>query len=449
MSKKRLSLKEAVFASLQATAGRPNTGLGTFEVADLNENVLSQVRYVVTTGIKAFDDIVGGFPIGRITELYGLESCGKTAMSIRAAARAGAGFVYEISKDASGEVQYRKLDEDEFEIVVFYIDNEQSLDDDHKLTVDGYRLNAVVGRTDTIEATFKAVDNLIEIVEKRTAQEAEKKGKRKLQFAVIVVDTIASTSSKDELAAQWGKRDFPRLPAEISRGFSKLVRRINVNNVCMICTNQVRIDYNAAQQMSVDDSCKYRSPGGMALRYYASHRVFMQASQGNYRLRPESKFASGLKITFRTVKNRIHPPLRNGRMVLLFDRVNGGLNDAFSTLETMVYTGAIEVTAKEKGTGFKLKCRKHGISPGEAATEADLESDDDNSAKGGRSKDPGFTYRAEWPSFLEANKELVETLWTESNRRMFATLGLAGSGSVDAAENEDEENEDEDDSNND
>ena len=60
---------------------------GTWEVSSTKELVLSAVKYTLTSGIDSFDDVAGGMPIGRMSELYGLESCGKTAMSIRLAAR--------------------------------------------------------------------------------------------------------------------------------------------------------------------------------------------------------------------------------------------------------------------------------------------------------------------------------------------------------------------------
>jgi RecA/RadA recombinase len=82
-------------------------------------------------------------PFGRIVELYGLESCGKTAMAIRCASRARRGFVSEVSRDGDGNIKYRQLDSNELNIAVLYIDNERSLDDDVKLNVDGVKLDII------------------------------------------------------------------------------------------------------------------------------------------------------------------------------------------------------------------------------------------------------------------------------------------------------------------
>src|SRR6187455_2972693 len=78
---------EELIAELRAIAPTGKDA-GTWEIAKTTDLVLSSVKYVLTTGISSFDAIVGGMPFGRMVELFGLESCGKTAMAIRCAARA-------------------------------------------------------------------------------------------------------------------------------------------------------------------------------------------------------------------------------------------------------------------------------------------------------------------------------------------------------------------------
>lgn len=421
---------DGLIAKLRSMAPRGEDG-GTWEVSRTSEMVMSSVNYVLTTGIDSYDDIVGGMPFGRMVELYGLESCGKTAMSIRCAARAMDHQISEVIRDKEGGLTYRPLKKNECKVVVVYIDNEQSLDEDGKLTVDGKKLDVVGCRFDTTDDVFKAIDGSITFQEERLEAEAEDGIKR---FMLIVVDTIASTSTKEELAQAWGKVDYPRQAQQISKALRQLARRVNRYNVCVIFTNQVRTKFsgdNKAAQTFAIQADDYTSVGGMALRFYTSHRVFMYAMAQKYKLLPDAQFSAGLMVGFHTKKNRLRPPLRDGRMVLLFDKDQGGLNDTFSKLETLVFLGFVEVEQEKKHTGYVLKFKKNNIVPTtfEAAqTESTLEEDEAIAAprRGSSRKDPGFKYRSEWPQFYAAHKADVDLLWDAAIAYAMATEGLDG-----------------------
>lgn len=409
------------------------TGKGacTWEIASTKDLVMSAIKYSISTGIDAFDGIVGGMPIGRMAELYGLESCGKTAMAIRCAARAMGKNIVEIEHHADGPDTYRKLAPEECKVVVVYVDNEQSLDEDGKLMVGDQKLDVIGCRFDTTDDMFKAIDASISYQEKRMAEEAEDGIKR---FMLIVVDTIASTSTKQELESAWGAQDYPRQALQISKALRQLTRRVNRNNVCILFTNQVRTNFKAAQgggnvmAIKADD---YTSAGGYALRFYASHRVFMYAMAQKYKLIPDAQFSAGLLVGFHTKKNRLKPPLRDGRMVLLFDKDQGGLNDVFSKLETLCFLDFIEVTAEKEHTGFVCKFKRQGIVPTTfkaASVESTLDEDEDKPVlqrKGSR-KDPGFTYRSEWPQFYAEHKADIDLLWDAAMVYAMATEGLDG-----------------------
>src|SRR5512139_14602 len=191
---------EGLIAKLRSIAPKGEAAAG-WEVSRTTDLVMSEVKYVITTGIKSFDDIAGGIPVGRMVELYGLESCGKTAMAIRCAARAMRGHVREIIRDAEGNVTYRDLKPEEVKVCVVYIDNEGSLDDDDKLIVDGEKLDVVGTRFDTTDDVFKGIDGAISYQTDERLPAQEKDGI--LRIMLIVVDTIASTSTKQELEQKW------------------------------------------------------------------------------------------------------------------------------------------------------------------------------------------------------------------------------------------------------
>lgn len=439
MAKKKVEVDEAdgLIAKLLSLAPKKEDGGGgKWEVSRTTQLVLSQIKYVLTTGIPSFDDIVGGLPIGRMVELYGLESCGKTAMAIRCAARGMKGHISEVIRGKDGNAtSYRELPPDECKVLVVYIDNEQSLDEDNKLVVDGEKLDVIGARMDTTDEVFKAIDGAISYQEDRMEQ-SEKDGIER--FMLIVVDTIASTTTKQELGKKWGEQDFPRQPQQMSIALRQLTRRVNRNNVCILFTNQVRVKFQEGQakkggqtfQIKASD---YSSPGGFALRFYASHRVFMYAYNQKYKLLPDSQFSAGLLIGFHTVKNRLKTPLRDGRMVLLFDEKQGGFRSEFSMLEALELYGFVEVEAESKHTGYSLKFHRNGIVPttfGEKLNTTLAEDEDLPMPRRGRIKDPGFKCRAEWPDFYRDHKADIDKLWQAAVQYALNVEGLEGGISV-------------------
>jgi recombination protein RecA len=422
--------QDRIIANLRKHAPRSEDA-GIYEVTRTSEEVLSKIQYVLKTGNPAFDDLVGGMPFGRIVEVYGLESCGKTALAIRCAARARHKFISEVIRDKDGGVSYRQLDPDQINVGVVYIDNERSLDDDRKLVVDGDRLDVGAGYCDTIDKLFLQIDSAVEAVENE-----EKHDRDRLHFLVIVVDTIASTSSRQELAQPWGKVDYSRAPQQYSQGFRKIISRLNTCNVCLICTNQVRTNFKVSQDaqrtgrpLSGASAFEYTSYGGYALRFYATHRVFLHALTSRYKLVPTAKFPAGINIGFESVKNRIRMPMRNGRMVLLLDPLRGGLDAVFSMLETLVYLGGIEVKAREKMAHFVCNFDGFGVAPATfepSETDTTLEQDDQRPRRGRQRRELGFRYRADWPAFYARHQADCDALWTAVVNSAFTTQGLDG-----------------------
>ena len=422
---------------------------GMWDLSFTDESVLSQIDYTLSTGIKSFDDIVGGMPFGRIVEVFGLESSGKSALAIRCAARARLKHIRKIvrSQDEEKASGFEVVPPEDVDVMVLYIDNEGSMDLDGKLTFEGQPIRISNFRCDTTENMLKAIDKTLDAAEARR----DKYPTRKL-FTVIVVDTIASTTTEKELKAKWDAQDFPRQPQLLSRGLARLVRRVNSLNACLICTNQVRTHFKPAapgkRATFGITAADYKASGGYALRFYASHRVFLYAMESKYKLMPTAQFAAGIQIGFHTVKNRIRTPLRDGRMALLFDKSQGGLQDIWSMLETLIFLKFIEIKAKEKNIGFVVKFAKNGVVPktfndGSTITSFD---EDDGVADlpvtprrgGGSRKDPEFKIRADWPAFYAAHKEDIDQLWEVAMVYVASTPGLDGGITIEEEELEEE-----------
>jgi recombination protein RecA len=451
MSKIKLASKKELMDRIISKIHRcqPETEVaGTFEAVRSKGEVLAKIKYVITTGIKPFDDLVGGMPVGKVIELFGLESCGKTNLVVRTCVRAQMGHVYERIKAKNGlGYVLKQLDRDSYDLTILYMDNENSLSDQEKKMVDGVEMDAILSDCDTVDQLFKIIDITVD-----TAIEEQEATKR-LQLVIVVVDTIASTSSKKEITQEWGVQDYPRQAQELRSAFRQMVRKIRRHNVCFIGTNQ------ASDKFKQSGGSKKKRPGpptdadfvafgGKALKFYSTHRIFMEAAEGNYKLTPKAKFAAAFLVKFRSVKNRLLPPLREGRMVLMFGNTDrhgevtmpGGFNAEFSLLETLISLGFAEFS--KEGTGISFKFNKHGIETSTFETKEikqTLEEQDDAEpadkkltlpARG--RKDPRITCRAEWPKFYKEHAADVDRLWEAAVAYAFTLEALPGDEDEDA-----------------
>jgi RecA/RadA recombinase len=431
--KKKLSIAERVAASIRKVSPRKGDA-GMIEVSLSQECVLSDVKYVITTGLRPFDRFVGGLPVGRIVEYFGLEACGKTALCKLSARRAQLGFVYKRTRLPDGHYQYDQLDPATYDITVLYIDNEGSLDEG---TVPA---NWVVCRAETVELMFKTIDRTIETL--KEVQETEKK----IQFLLVVCDTIAGTNSKEELAQEWGKDDYARQPKQLREGFRNMVQEFSRWNVCMVCTNQVsdKIGYVSpkygagSMPTNTPNPDKYSSSGGLALKFWASSRVFMYQVPTKYVLVKGAKFDAGYLIEFVAVKNRLAKPKRRGRLVLLFDDDpnKGGFRDDFSVLETLK---SLKIAEEDSEGEIVFKFRKNGIIPTTFdSTGKTLEEQDAAEGKG-RNKDPRVSSRAAWPHFYEQHRADFDALWEKAVEYVFTVEGIDGEPTAAVEEDEDED----------
>lgn len=370
-----------------------------------------------------------------------VHNCGKTGIAIRASIRAQLRHIYEKIRE-DGVTALRRVPEDS-DVTVLYIDNEHSLEEDDKTilydednpTAPGTKIKCLTAECDTVSQLFKIIDLTLDCIKK----EEEESGRK--QFVVVVVDTIASTSSNEEMTAEWGKVDYARQPKQLREGFRKMTRKLARQNVCMICLNQVSDNYAAAQ--AGGHKPKYNTPqdedfatfGGRALKYYASLRVFMFKMKGKMVLIPKSKFADGYVIGFRTTKNRIIKPGREGRLSLIFNR---GYNDRLSIMESLLFLGFCELSDKGE---IRIRYRANGVVPSTYGPKAEdgktLQQQDEDDE---RDTDPKVPCKGAWIQHYREHQEDIDRLWDAAVQYMFASEGNAGAeatpGLVDVDEDE-------------
>lgn len=394
---------------------------GFYEVSLSNKDFLGRIQYVLPLGIDAFDMVTGGIPFGRITEIYGLDACGKTALALRAAVRAQQKMIFEQCEDGT----LKKVKNPKVEVL--YVDNEQSLDEGEKIVVDGVKLDCILSRCDTLDQLFKMIDASIKEIAKYGKDEDK-------PFLVIIVDTIASTSSKEEMTREWGKDDYSRQPKQLRGAFRRLMRDVSRQNVCVICTNQVSDNFKAVKTgrgyhpSNLPQESDYTVFGGKAIRYYARLRIFMYLVSERYKLAKDRKVSSGFVSGIYTRKNAQRWPSRDGRMVLIYGE---GWNNKYSILEQLTLyklaevddDGDVEFFFKKNG----VKCTTFGNK------ESSLEDDDDNEGKKSKKeKNPVLIGgRASWLAFYDAHKADIDALWEALRGIMFTKHGdLRGEGEV-------------------
>jgi RecA/RadA recombinase len=371
-----------------------------------------------------------------VIELFGLEACGKTELCKTVCRQAEAGEIYKRILNPDGKTYtLERLDPETYQVSILYIDNEHSLEEDNTPGHWG------VTRCAHVERMFRTIDDAI-----KSLEDVETKTGLK-QFMVVVVDTIAGTSSKEELLQEWGKDDYARQPKQLREGFRNMIQAINRHNVAMICTNQVsdKIGYveygQKGVQSIVPNPQKYESFGGKALKFWSTWRLFMFQMPQKYTLVKGAQFSAGYMIAFKAVKNRLRKPMREGRAVILFDEDHGGFRNDFSIFETLRFFKFVE---EDDDGNFVFKFRKNGVplttfgDIGKSLEEMDADAEEGTGK--GRYKDPRIPSRAAWPKFYEDHKADFDALWAAAVAYSNSTEGIDGEAETSSAtETPDEE----------
>jgi len=375
-------VKDKVLAALQKlTSDKKGDPLAEF--GRMSSSILSDVRHVLMIDNKVYDAVTGALPFGRIIEVYGIDASGKTALAKKAGISAQLKNIYKrvvtFGTDNVKRTTYEKLDPEKIDTHVLYIDNEQSFSDDNSLTIDGVKADFILGRCDTIGQIFDAIERIVKVVE-----ESSKDTDRE-QFIFVVIDTIASTSTEQELNQE--------------DSFAQKMKK-NPN--------------------ALPDENDYATFGGRALKFYASQRIFVQKVPKKYKLHPDNKLEDGLLIEMKTVKNRVKKPLRKGRMVLLFGDENsagGGFSETFSMLETFIM---LDMAKDESGT-ISFRFQANGVTP------TTFES---------KRANPSIDSRIDWPAFYNEHKVDFDALWAATEKKIFSS-----EAQIDALASDDDDDE--------
>ncbi|MFH1012819.1 MAG: recombinase RecA [Candidatus Peregrinibacteria bacterium] len=283
-----------------------NFGQGT--IMKLGEAAKVKVE-TISTGAISLDRALGnGIPRGRVVEIYGPESSGKTTLALH--------VIAEAQKKGG---------------IAAFIDAEHALDPQYAKRIGVNIDELLISQPDSGEQALEIVETLT----------------RSGGVDVIVIDSVAALTPKAEIEGMMGDSHMGLQARLMSQALRKLTSIISKTGTCVIFLNQLRM------KIGVMFGNPETTTGGNALKFYASVRMDIRAIDKIDVATDEGKEFTGRRVRVKVVKNKVAPPFRQAEFDIMF---NEGISKTGDLLDTAVAHNIIN----KAGAFYTYKVKKIG-----------------------------------------------------------------------------------------